>query len=548
MTFAFSTHWLTRFCRTASRNRRYHRPSSRLALETLEQRSLLSVLVVTNNRDNGSGSLRGALAIAQDRDTILFDPSLHGQTITLTSGELVVDKDLTITGPGADSLTISGHRASRVFEVEGTDVRLSGLTIAHGNAHEGSGIWSGAELTVVDCILSGNVADDQAGGILNSGILTVNGCTFMNNVAPYSAAILNNGKSTVADSTVIGNTASEEGGGLCNTGVMQITSCTIARNVAGSDSGGLFSDGLLALTNSTLADNVAGYGGGGIYGLGVIAIRSCTVTGNVAGIAGGGIRSGASLSVQNTIIADNAAPFSPDIDGELTSLGHNLVGDAHHGTGFSPSDLLDTDPRLCALRDNGGPTQTMALLPGSPALGAGDPALAGTADQRGVVRSGHVNIGAYQASASAFAVTAPDTVTAGVPFEVTVTAVDTFGQTAFGYTGTVTFSATDHGNGVVLPLDYTFMPDGVGVHTFTNTGLGETTLVTPLVESITVTDAVDATITGSAVVEVAPPPAPSAASVGERQPPLMADGLDSDLRSSLWARKGRKTGFSCGCP
>src|SRR5229473_3255862 len=103
-----------------------------------------------------------------------------------------------------------------------------------------------------------------------------------------------------------------------------------------------------------------------------------------------------------------------------------------------------------------GPTKTHALLAGSPALNAGDPAQLGVADQRGVVRSGGVNIGAYQASASAFVLTAPATVTAGVPFDVTVKAVDTFGQTALGYTGTVTFSTSDLDAGVVLPSAYTF--------------------------------------------------------------------------------------------
>src|SRR6266851_619481 len=103
-----------------------------------------------------------------------------------------------------------------------------------------------------------------------------------------------------------------------------------------------------------------------------------------------------------------------------------------------------------------GPTKTHALLAGSPALNAGNPAQLGVADQRGVVRAGGVNIGAYQASASAFVVTVPGTVASGTPFDVTVQAVDVFGQVAFGYTGTVTFSVTDTDPAVVLPLDYTF--------------------------------------------------------------------------------------------
>jgi hypothetical protein len=112
------------------------------------------------------------------------------------------------------------------------------------------------------------------------------------------------------------------------------------------------------------------------------------------------------------------------------------------------------------------------------------------ADQRGVVRSGGVNIGAYQASASAFVLTAPDTATAGVPFDLVVTAVDAFGQTAVGYTGAVTFSTTDTSPGVVLPADYTFTAADAGTHTFS------VTFHKPGQQSLTVTDTMDASIFG----------------------------------------------------
>jgi hypothetical protein len=144
----------------------------------------------------------------------------------------------------------------------------------------------------------------------------------------------------------------------------------------------------------------------------------------------------------------------------------------------------------------------MALLPGSPALNAGDPNELGAADQRGVIRSGGVNIGAYQASASAFVLSAPAKVTTGVPFDLTVTAVDPFGQVAVGYTGTVTFSTTDPNPGVVLPADYTFTSADAGVHAFSDTGLGETTLVTPGFQLLTVADMADRLIFGQNVVMV----------------------------------------------
>jgi hypothetical protein len=157
---------------------------------------------------------------------------------------------------------------------------------------------------------------------------------------------------------------------------------------------------------------------------------------------------------------------------------------------------------LGSLGNYGGPTQTIPLLAGSPAVNAGDPALLGTTDQRGVVRTGGVNIGAYQASATAFVLSAPDTVQSGTPFDATVTAVDPFGQVAVGYTGTVTFSTSDTDSGVVLPADYTFTADDGGVHTFTDTGLGEITLVTPGDQTLTVTDTTDDAINGNATITV----------------------------------------------
>jgi hypothetical protein len=118
------------------------------------------------------------------------------------------------------------------------------------------------------------------------------------------------------------------------------------------------------------------------------------------------------------------------------------------------------------------------------------------ADQRGVVRSGGVNIGAYQASASAFVVTVPGAVTSGTPFDVTVQAVDDFGQAAFGYTGTVTFRVTDPDSAVVLPLDYTFTAGDQGRHAFS----GAFTLITPGDQTLTVADlanglSIDVTLT-----------------------------------------------------
>jgi hypothetical protein len=193
------------------------------------------------------------------------------------------------------------------------------------------------------------------------------------------------------------------------------------------------------------------------------------------------------------------------VNGALDPGGdYNLIGDGTGMTGLSNgvngnlvgSAAAPIDPLLGPLQDNGGPTKTHAVLARSPALNAGNLSQLGVADQRGVVRAGGVNIGAYQASASVFVLTVSGTVTAGTPFDVTVQAVDIFGQVAFGYTGTVTFSVTDPDPAVVVQPDYTFTTDDPGTHTFT----GGFTLITPGPWTLTVADlanwlSIDVTLT-----------------------------------------------------
>jgi hypothetical protein len=201
--------------------------------------------------------------------------------------------------------------------------------------------------------------------------------------------------------------------------------------------------------------------------------------------------------LHNTLIAGNfrgaTAMTRDDVFGVLNSGGdYNLIGDGIGMTGLSTgvngnlvgSASSHIDPLLGPLQDNVGPTKTHALLAGSPALNVGDPAQLGVPDQRGVVRRSGVNIGAYQASASAFVVTVSGTVASGTPFDVTVQAVDEFGQVAFGYRGTVTFSVTDPDPAVILPADYTFSADDQGTHHFT----GEFTLITPGMWMLTTAD------------------------------------------------------------
>ena len=208
--------------------RRSRRRATRrcLPLEQLEGRLVLSAFHVTTLTDGGAGSLRDAITQANTHagaDIIVFQPGLTG-TIALTGGELDITDDLTINGPGADKLTVSGNNISRVFKVEsGETVRISGLTIAGGNAGTGNGggIDNFGTLTVSDSVFSGNSATN-GGGLANEsgGTATVSGSTFTGNSArrrstATAAASPTAVTATVSGSTFTGNSAID-GGGLAN--------------------------------------------------------------------------------------------------------------------------------------------------------------------------------------------------------------------------------------------------------------------------------------------------------------------------------------------
>jgi hypothetical protein len=467
----------------------------------LEDRNLLSPYVVDHLADDLvgsglSGSLRYCLANASEGDAITF--GVQG-TITLSSGQLVVTKGLDIEGPGADQLTISGNNAARVFQINaGLTAGISDVTIADGAVNgvlvEGGGIYNLGTLALSNCILSGNSTGFDGGAIGNGGTLTV------------------------SNSTLSGNSAQRFGGGIANIegsgSMLTVSNSTLSGNFAVQGSCISNRGSLTTVSNSTLSGNVAGQSGvngagGGIENFGTLVVSDSTLSGNSAGLTGGGIwNGGGTLTMNNSVVAGNSSGFGPDIAGAVAaSSSYNLIGNGSALTGISNgvngnqvgSASNPIDPKLGPLQDNGGPTETRELLAGSPALNAGDANELGVADQRGVARAGGVNIGAYQASASAFVLSGlPSAAEAGTALDLTVQAVDPFGQTAFGYTGTAQFSSTD--GGATLPDPYPFTAGDNGTHTFG----GGVTLVTSGDQAVTATDAADNSITGGATVTVSP--------------------------------------------
>ena len=364
---------------------------------------------VNNTRDTGPGSLREAIETAESGDEIVFAPTVSG-TIVLdeVNGGLFIDKALTITGPGANRLSISGDFSVDVFFVTGSPVKISGLRIVQGNLFEddGAGLLNTGDLTLTNCIFSGNeVIDGEGGAIANEGTMTITNCIIADNEGDLGGGgVANSGTLTITDSQLIRN-ASDEGGGLLNNRQATITRSTFRENSA--DSGGAIFNGLggaLVMINSTVSGNRAPETefsfqegeGGGITSQGRLSITSSTIFGNTAGnegsssARGGGIltTSGA-FTISNSIVAGNTANDGLDVAGTFSSNGYNLIGISNGGSGFSRAkqDQFGTvaaplDPKLSSLANNGGPTPTHALMPDSPALDKGK-SFGFRSDQRG---------------------------------------------------------------------------------------------------------------------------------------------------------------------
>jgi hypothetical protein len=406
------------------------------------------MLLVTTASDaltHSGMSLRDAVAQANTDaaagifDTITFDSSLAGATITLAQGQLELSGaaasggTITIDGSSLSSpITVSGGfgttNSSRVFMVDkGVHAALNSLTITGGQIEvsDGGGIYNSGTLVITNALIASNFAIGKegsltvvnGGGIYNDGTLTVCCSTIDNNFAGIESR----------------NTGTGMGGGIANGGLSDpggavTVSQVIVENNDASYGGGIANvSGTLTVANSTLYQDAAEVQGGGIYGTAVVS--NSTIVGNYAGEfqyapntgPGGGIWG--AVTLQNTIVAGNidnpqlyahtneglliGAGIGADVSGTATGS-HNLIG---NGSGLSPGGISNGDtnhnqvgsifqpinPLLLPLANYGGPTETLALLPGSPALAAGGP----VATLRSAVTSGATTIAVSGAMAIA---------------------------------------------------------------------------------------------------------------------------------------------------
>ena len=375
----------------------------------------------TNPLNGGDLSLREAIGLANGSvgtgDDITFDSGLSG-TINLGFGQLQVSSDMTITGNGQGDTIIDGNGKSRVLRIDPrVNAIVSNLGITGGDAD------GNIERYILGESLGGGILNDRA-------TLTLNDVRVFENSATYGGGINNYGQEgvasiTVSDSTIDQNSAANAGG-LYNWGWLGqadaiIFDSTFEMNTATSFGGAIYNwVSLLYATSTTFSSNSAIGAGGGIYNRGgTVVTNSSTLSSNSTDGTGGGIRAvGGSTEILATTIANNRANRGGGVDNDstfvssgsiiagnlqndgvtaddlyedefgstFTSSGYNLFDATSGGTiSYDPTDILGLDPMLGPLADNGGPTLTHALLPGSPAI---DAAIAnGQTDQRGSTRT-----------------------------------------------------------------------------------------------------------------------------------------------------------------
>ena len=367
---------------------------------------VVDTLVDEADGDYGAGdlSLREAIGFANavaGADEIVFAGGLSG-TILLTEGQLEITESATVTGPGALQLTLEAFDPTpsddngdgdRIFLIDdGTanqqDVSISGLTLTGGDVNSGGGaIFSLEHLTMVRSRITGNTVSSTSGFLTAGGGIYINGANLVIE------------ESTISDNVAYHDDSAVGGGIASGSGNVSLLNSTITGNMAQTQ---------LGVSGGT------SYGGGLAVGDGTHNFAHSTINDNRAtgmDSFGGGLfffGAGHSTTLDHTIVANGFAEFGRDVSSSIpVTLRHSLIETT---SGFSFTDaggnILNQDPNLGPLQNNGGPTETHALLAGSPATNAGDPtAIAGMGnipqfDQRGMpfgrVENGRIDIGAFE--------------------------------------------------------------------------------------------------------------------------------------------------------
>ncbi|HEY6427355.1 MAG TPA: fibronectin type III domain-containing protein [Acidimicrobiales bacterium] len=377
-----------------------------------------------------------------------------GGTVTLTTGCLytltqannatdggtglpVITGKVTIQGSGATIArsTAAGTPAFRLLDVASSgSLTLSSLTVSGGLANNGvqggGGIYSHGTLSVTASTFTGNsspaTSGTSGGAIDSSGTLTVATSSFSGNSAQEGGGIFNQKSATISTSTFTNNTALIYGGGalLNAAGTETLVGDTFVGNT-GPGGGAIDNDTALNVSNSTFFNNTGGgNGGGAVENFGTTTLTQSTFSGNSSPYGADIFNyTGFTLSMKMDIVANGHVGNNCGGQAHITDLGYNIDTGSSCGFSGTTGSMSNTQPNLDALASNGGPTQTMALPSGSPALNAipaSTAGCAGTTDQRGVARpqGSGCDVGAYE-----LIVTTTDTQPPTVPTGLSATTV-----------------------------------------------------------------------------------------------------------------------------
>ena len=372
---------------------------------------------LTNSTVSGNEAGRDGGGIFSLGGVNLTNSTVSGNEAGRYDGGIFSSVSVTLTNS-----TVSGNEAQinggGILSFGG--VTLTNSTVSGNEAGGfGGGIFSFGGVNLTNSTVSGNEAGSFGGGILSrGGAVTLTNSTVSGNEAGTfgSGIYISGGAVTLTNSTVSGNEAGTFGSGIyISGGAVTLTNSTVSGNEAGTFGSGIYiSGGAVTLTNSTVSGNEAGTFGSGIYiNGGAVTLTNSTVSGNEAGTFGSGIYISGTQNntINNSIIANNQSAIAPDISGDFSTstIEFSLIENTTGITGKTLTDgvdgnILGKDPQLLALGDYGGPTQTHALHPDSPALNKGSDTLAVdqsmtalTTDQRGASRfNGTVDMGAFE--------------------------------------------------------------------------------------------------------------------------------------------------------
>ncbi|MEM9118973.1 MAG: CHAT domain-containing protein [Cyanobacteria bacterium P01_F01_bin.56] len=407
-----------------------------------------SVIVVSAASEPGASATQiNNLTITGGTNNAGSGGGIRNEGNLIINNSVILDHEAATTGGGIANIRLEESPNPE----DGTLVINNSVILENQSGADGGGISNeGGSLTINASIINGNVSEDDGGGVDNNddgGTVTIRNSTIANNTADFDGGGVENGSSmTIANSTIAGNTAASGGGIVNSGGILTVNNSTISNNRADVEGGGIDNEsGTLTVNSSTIHSNFAGSVGGGIDngpGPGTATISNSTIFNNTATEVGGGIFNDRAMIISNSTIVANTADAGGGIvnsgifdsdddrgdDGTLTitsslvsgnraneevgfnigneailiSGGNNLFGSSNNsgvfGLELAASDIVPTVPLDAILEnvllDNGGPTPTLALVAGSPAINTGS---GSGPDQRGFpVVDGTRDIGAYE--------------------------------------------------------------------------------------------------------------------------------------------------------